>query len=298
MIKGIEQQGNKTIYNIRFINLTDLYEYLKSSPKVNVRVFSEQSSILKKASWAGESLNQSIEYLLGGYKKSLDNFLKASGKLQSIGNRENDESSRTLRRAFYGGIPLASLVASGIPESRLVYDRYEEVRYATIHFSLAYPAVTKEEQIINRGLATLYIVQSLESRGYIVNFKAFALVNCNDEIVNFAIDLKKPGEEFLNIEKCYFPMIAREFLRRIVFRVIESSDVTEREWNFSYGQTMAPSHVAHFLKTRPSDLIIPSPNEIEIEGINIYRDTLALIEYLGIKDEFDIPTLKKLIKNR
>ena len=87
-------------------------------------------------------------------------------------------------------MPLSSLVAAGVPDCMLRYDRDQEMKYVTIYFNLAYPHFTKESEIVNRGLATLYLIQALEQKGYIVNFKAFELSHCYNETINISIDLK------------------------------------------------------------------------------------------------------------
>lgn len=292
MTEEVIQKEDSTIYNIRFSNLTDLYEYLKENPKVNTKVFSTQASLKRDQDFYGEPLETSIEYCIEGYKKGFENFLKTSDTLKKIGVEDVD--SRTLKRSLYGGIPLAPLVAAGIPDCRLSYERTQDVKHVTIYFNLAYPAFTRESAIFNRGLATLYLVQALEEKGYIVNFKAFELSICDDEILNIIIDLKKPGDLFLNIEKCYFPIKAKEFLRRILFRVLESSSVKNYDWSDGYGRPGTISDIREFYNAGKNDLIISYPQEMGIEGYNIYDDTLALIKNLNLRDEFDISRIKKL----
>lgn len=160
MIIDQEERFDSTIYNVRFSNLTDLYEYIKSNPEVNTRVFSSQSSLKDNPSFYGEPLEQAIEYCLGGYKKDFDNFLRTSAELKKIGNDDVDE--RVLKRGLYGGVPLAPLVAAGVLDCMLRYARDEDVKYVTIYFNLGYPHYTSESAIVNRGLATLYIIQSLK----------------------------------------------------------------------------------------------------------------------------------------
>lgn len=289
-----EKSGRSTIYNIRFFNLTDLYEYLKENPEVNTRIFTRQASLKTNQDFYGEPLDVAIEYCIGGYKKGFDNFLKTSDDLKRIG--VDDMDSRTLTRSLYGGIPLAPLVAAGVPDCMLRYDRNQELRHVTIYFNLGYPAYTSESEIVNRGLATLYIIQALEGKGYIVNLKAFELSKCGNEVINISIDLKKPGDLFLNIEKCYFPIKAKEFLRRILFRVLESAPVTVGEWSDGYGRPATIKEMRSFFDAGPEDLIISYPSEMDVEGDNIYTDTLNLIRKLKIQDEFDVERIKRLAK--
>ncbi len=285
-----------TLYSIDFLNITDLYNYLKSDPEVNNIVFNIQSS-LSPDSFYGESLNKSIEYLNSGYKIGLNNFLKANKEL--VNAELNLSDNRKLARGLYGGIPLSPLVASGVPDCMLRYERDNSATVRNVYYNLGYPSNTRTNQIINRGLATLYIIQALEEKGEMINFNAFELALVYDEIVDIKIYLKKPGEIFLDIEKCYFPIVAKEFLRRILFRVLESVPVQNFNWFYGYGRPATVSEIIKIKNATEKDLIISSPNDMGIKGENIYDDTISMINSLDLENEFDVEKIKALkLKNK
>ena len=97
----------------------------------------------------------------------------------------------------------------------------------------------------------------------------------------------------LNIKKCYFPLVGREFLRRILFRVKESIPF-EVDWSWGYGSTLEEEPLREFFNLKDTDYVISTPNEIGISGGDIYRDTARLIENLDLEEEFDVPKIKKL----
>lgn len=294
MVLNIENKNGYKVYNMNFSNLTDLHLYLKDDPEVNKNVFGTQASLDSDTSFHGEYLDKCIDYCIGGYKTGFESFLRTSNDLKKIGVADTD--ARTLKRSLYGGIPLSPLVAAGVPDCMLRYDRSEDLKYVTIYFNLGYPHFTTGSEIVNRGLATLHIIQALENKGYIVNFKAFELSHCGNEMINISIDLKKPGDLFLNMEKCYFPIKAKEFLRRILFRVLESMPVENYSWSSGYGQAANQKEMEKFFGTKSTDLLIAAPREMGIGGENIYDDTLTLINKLNIQDEFDVNRIKKLSK--
>lgn len=298
MQKNVEKRDNQTIYNIRFRNLADLYKYLKDNPEINHKVFTSPYSMSDKSDFYGKDLETSIEYCKSGYVDAeFNNFLRKNNQL--VKTVDNYLGRGRIKNSMYVGMPIASLVASGVPDCFEVYDEEEEIVVRNIYFNLAYPSYTSEEKIINRGLATLYLIQALESKGEIVNFRVFELSKCGSEIANIEVNLKKPGDK-LDIGKCYFPIKAKEFLRRVLFRVLESSQVKERDWGDTYGTPLTEEEIREFFKVKPSDLVISSPDEMGIEGDDIYEDTLNLITSLGIEKEFNVPKIKelKLNKNR
>lgn len=291
MQEDVRYQIEKKVYNIRFSNLVDLYDYLIKEPKINSYVFSNPASS-NCDSFYGEPLEQAVEYCISGYKKNFENFLTANDELKKT-TKDNSEN-RILTRSIYGGVPLSSLVAAGVPDCVLRYERDNKSTVRNIYFNLAYPSDTKTSQIINRGLAVLYIIQALEARGEMINFKAFFLAHHLDEMINIEIVLKKPGDMFLDVQKCYFPLVGKEFLRRVLFRVMESSSVQERYWGIGYGTPANQGMIRDFYQASHSDFIISSPKEMGIIGDCIYDDTISLIENLNLKDEFDINKIKEL----
>ena len=287
----IKSQG-RTIYNLRFANLTDLHDYLRQNPVVNRNVFERQASLNSDYSFYGEPLDKAIDYCIGGYSEGFSNFLVANDKLKSTTRDLSD--NRVLTRSVYGGMPLSALVAAGVPDCLLRYERDTTSVVRNVYYNLAYPASTSTAKIVNRGLATLYIIQALEAKGEMINFQAFELSECSDEIVNIEINLKKPGDLFLDIEKCYFPIKGKEFLRRVLFRVLESSQVKNDYWGEGYGSPINQEGIREFFGATERDLVISYPSEMGIEGDNIYDDTITLIENLGLREEFDIPKIKQL----
>lgn len=290
-INTSKYKGNK-VYNLKFYNLGELYYYLKNNPPVNEKVFPVLCSTqVGRRDFYGAPLPEAIEYLKDGYTEGLNNFLRMNSYLSNIGNVESNGVRSEL--AVYGGVAIPALVAQGIPECMLRSEA-EDTRVVNVLFNLSYPGTTSDEQIKNRGLAVLYIIQTLEAKGYLVNFKAFELSKNDREMFHLSIDLKNPGEEFLDVKKCYYPMVGKEFLRRILFRIMESTPLQEETWRIGYGEPCTSSEMRDFYKAGMNDLVISKPQELGIQGINIYQDTLNLIETLNIQDEFDIKELKIL----
>ena len=56
------------------------------------------------------------------------------------------------------------------------------------------------------------------------------------------------------------------FLRRILFRVLESMPV-ESNWSWGYGRTVEEASLRKLYNLKDSDYVISTPNEIGINGI-------------------------------
>lgn len=285
----------KTVYKYNFSNLTDFHNYLSDNPPVNTRIFSTQSSVTGNYSFAGADLTTAIDYLRGSYKVNFDKFDIAVNSLKKIGYQDSD--SRKLERCIHGGVYLSPLVAAGVPACMIRYTRDTEPKRITVYFQLAFPHTTTTEQIFNRGVATINLIQALEQKGYMVDLKVFELSKCGDEYINITVNLKQP-DEYLNISKCYYPFVSKEFLRRLLFRVLESTPVKEHYWNRSYGRALGTEEMREFYKLRKKDLVIAAPRELDIKGDDIYEDTISLFTSLQLENEFDLDKLKSKVKIR
>ncbi len=289
-----KSKESQSIFKYKFFNLTDLYNYLKTNPEVNYKVFRNQASLNNGSSFGGEPLDVAIEYLKGGYNVDFDRFDIATRTIRVSGYEDTD--SRKLVRGLHGGTYLSPLVAAGVPDCMIKYERDTSPKHITIYFQLAYSWMTTEEQIFNRGIATINLIQSLEDKGYIVDLKVFELSECSDEYLDITVNIKNIDER-LNITKCYYPFVSKEFLRRLLFRVLESTPV-ENSWGNGYGNSLDNDDIRNFYKLKEKDLVIAPPRDMGIEGKDIYSDTISLYENLGLDKEFDLSKLKQKVKRR
>lgn len=297
--KNYTKQGSSydsIVYEYNFCNLKDLYNYLIENPEINRKVFSEyRASEKNDYNFSGESLDKSIEYLRGGYQNDFDRFDIEVNNLRKLGYQ--DDYSTKFERCIHGGSYFAPLVAAGAPDCMIRYAIDTEPKHISVYFQLGYPHYITSDQIFNRGVATINLIQLLEEKGYIVDLKVFELSKEWDEIVNIIVNIKR-ADEFLNISKVYYPFVAKEFLRRLLFRVLESMPVKNGRWSNSYGRSLESDEIRKFYKLRKKDLVIPAPNEIGIKGLDIYEDTYTLFKFLGLEEEFDLSKLNQKVKKR
>lgn len=279
----------QTLYKYNFSNLNDLYNYLKSNPTVNTKIFKKQASLKTESDFNGVSLPEAINYLKGGYKMDFDKFDMATKSIRKIGYEDVD--SRKLVLSQHGGVYLSPLVSAGVPNCMVKYERDTNPKHITIYFQLGYSWQTTASQVFNRGIATINLIQSLEDKGYIVDLKVFQLSECDNEYIDLSVNIKQV-DELLNLTKCYYPLVSKEFLRRLLFRVLESAPVTT-SWNCGYGSSLNSTEIKNFYKLKEKDLIIPAPLEIGIRGEDIFEDTVSLFENLNLDTEFDLTKLKQ-----
>lgn len=293
MKTNVYNKGKFTVYDVIFSDLTDLYNYLKSNPKVNKKIFPRNiRASIKNDSTLGFDLDKAIEYIPGGYEENIKNFLTL--KENMTGTSIETRESRDVTIGVYGGIPFVPNVVKGVSDCMISYDRNSEVKVRNIYFGLSYPIFSSDDMILNRGLIALYIIDALEKKGELINLKTFQASGNGNEIIRIEIGLKKSREMSIDPRKCYFPLARKEFFRRILFRVFESVDAKEPWGENGYGNTLSKDKLKDFFEIPDQDIVIPSPHEIGIKGNNIYDDTISAITALGLENEFDLNKIRNL----
>ena len=117
-----------------FSSLVDLYKYLKSEPQINPIFLETMASINNPESFAGAPLEKAIEYCISKYDSNFDKFLKLESALKETVLEVTD--ARKMERGIYGGVPLAPLVSSNVPDCMLRYERESDSFVRNIYLSL------------------------------------------------------------------------------------------------------------------------------------------------------------------
>ncbi|MGN0666634.1 MAG: hypothetical protein ACI4KF_08930 [Huintestinicola sp.] len=269
--------------------MSELYMYLSGDPEVNRSVFAEQHSILGDREYAGEPFERALQYCLGGYEGDYNIVLKMQKELEKY-VPVKVHIRRTVK-SFAGSHPNVPAFVAGSPKAMYRQERAMEKKFCTVYFNLACPAQTTHSAIINRGALALSLVKLLESQGMGVNLKVFMSVYIQNEVFIFDISLKAP-QELLNAKQCFYPLCSREFVRRIVFRVMESVPFECSEWYPKYGRALSDGQFRNIFGISQRDMVISSPQEMGITGENIFSDGAEMFRIMGIDDSIIIPLMK------
>ena len=285
--------GDDAVYRMHFKSLNDLEMYLRSDPAVTTNVFKSQKSIYMPENFAGEPLEAAIDYLHGGYDKNLDMFLKLKKEIDAVNVRYSN--NRKTVTSVVGSRPNVPAYIAGAPKTMYRMERVKEKKFVDIYMNIAYSGHTTEQQVRNRGILTLNLVNVLESHDIGVNLHVFEACFVEKEVLITEVVIKKPGE-LLNISKCYFPMCSKEFLRRVLLRVKESVPFLGLNWGISYGAVLDEERTRKYLGVSKNQIMILSPQAMGIKGSDIYEDADAFISKLDLGDEISFPKYKEYDK--
>lgn len=281
------------LYLARFSNLFDVYEYLKANPKLNRKVFYRLHSETGSRDFAGKPYEEAVEDLVSDIDPGYEEFLRLQKDINNASNIEIHKY-KTVRTVAGGhlNIPAYSM---GNPLCYETEQKISKPKFVRIHVSLSYYWGTSKQQVLHRAIIITNILKALERAGYNVDLNTFELSSNSNELIYIVVNVKKHGEK-LNMQALYKTLCHVEFLRRILFRILETLDV-KNDWEDGYGTTCSESFVRKALKFNKNDIFFDQPREMGITGEDLAKDFERAITHLNLEDKIDVEKAKEEFKN-
>ena len=280
---------NIVIYNMFFDSIGAVELFLLSRPSINKEIFTTQVSGTSSVEFAGPLLEESIKYCVNGYDYEFDKFMELSRALQNAYKSPGIE--RMVEPAFVGHRPNVPAYIADAPKSMYRNKRVAAKKTVNIFMQLTYDLETTAEQIMNRGILVLNLVNLLERNGYIVQFRVFETSRVYNEVFLCEIVLKRQSEK-LDPRRCYFPMCGKSFVRRILLRIKESMPFQEN-WHMSYGSVMSRENTRMILNMNDNDIYIGTPKEMGITGKDIFEDARVFLKKTGLESIVNVSEVGK-----
>lgn len=282
-------RDNYMKYYARFNNLYELYEYLKDNPGINTMVFSKLSSIKEDSGFAGKPYNEAVEDLVSEVDPCYDEFLSLQKDLNNA-RRGMVHKYQTVRTVAGGHLNVPAYSA-GNPLCYETEERVVKPKFVKIHIALSYYWGTTKKQVLHRAIIITNVLKALENAGYSVDLNTFELSEEEKELVYIVVQIKRHGEK-MNMSALYKTLCHVEFLRRILFRVLETLDVTE-DWMQGYGSTCSEEFTRKALNFGENDIFFDQPRAMGIGGEDLAKDFENAIKHLNLQDKIDVEKAKR-----
>lgn len=278
----ILKKGNYAVFKQSYYDLQDFLNCLTTKP-INYDIFSEPATFINgEADFYGtNTFEEAWNLCKFGYDNGFASFHEL---VNSIQFQFKNQEKIVKRYKPVGGSPSVERFLKGIPNNMHYRQKEYDRPIIDIYMNVSYHCNTCTEQIRNRGILVLSLIEYLEkAKNYKVNFSFFSASYLNDEIIYTTIPLKK-WNETINIKKCYFPLVHPAFLRRLMFRSEEIIFGLQNPWNDGYGYPIPYKMVSALLELDYNNIIyISNPDELGIKGENIKEDSMRFIEIINQK---------------
>lgn len=285
--------GTITLYKASFDSLHDLYTYVKSNPRINRVVFERLHSVTNGSDFAGIPYQDAVEELTKPPREEYSEFLTLADRLDSSALDYVMEYEE-VKTPGGGYIDVPSYV-TGSPLCYRTSRKVAVPKFVKVNIGLSYNCSTTKQQVLNRAVIISALVSAFEKAGYIVDINTFELSKVDDEYININVNIKDSNQTF-NKASLYKSLCYVEFLRRILFRVLETLDVKYRDWGRGYGTTCSESKVREVMKLGENDIYIGEPDDMNIYGNDIIHDLENCLEQLDLDDKIDIDRFKESFK--
>ena len=298
--------NNYSIFKCDYSSLDDFLETIITKKTNTIAFTSEDSDKRGDSDWSGtESFKDAWNLCRYTYDEEYSDFrdkvnrisYKITNKIEYKKCYKPVGSSVNVARYLFG-------IPNNMRSKEPVYSRPT----INIYYQIAYDSMTEIEQIKNRGILTLALINYLENiKNYKVNLNFFELAHNSNEIIYIIINLKKDIEK-LKIKKCYFPIVHPSFLRRLIFRSMEIIPDLEYNWSSNgYGHPMNYEFAKMFLEYEnklnrtkeeiEKSIYISTPEELGIYGSNINEDIENFINLINYKYKINEEEKTKKFKN-
>lgn len=276
------KRGENGVMRFSFESLDEYLDYLAKAPAQPI-FGSVRASVQGDADFTGtESLDEAIELCRYGYHEGFERLARFITKVNGSLDMAIDKP-RTFH-SFVGFAPDVKAYLEGSPLSMI--DKPPRPRkHIVVYLNTSYKRFTSPDAIFNRGGITLAALEALEMLGYTVDLHLFEMSYCEDddghrEVHLSEFMLKRPDER-VNIQKLYFPLCHPSWIRRLNFRLIETTPGIDHRWAATYGSPAEADLIRQVIDIGDGDILIPTIEEIGIEGIDVLQDARRLFAIIN-----------------
>lgn len=150
-----------------------------------------------------------------------------------------------------------------------------------MYMNTSYAGNERTERIYSRGSIVLAAAEALELMGFMVDLRLFEMSFIDKDIHYSEYRLKNPDER-VNLQKLYFPLCHPAWVRRLNFRLIETSPDMTEAWAGSYGIPAEVPMIRMVLGLGDGDILIPTIEEMKLEGEDVLADAAKLFERINV----------------
>ena len=333
MKKSINYVNDYELIDIEFKNRQDLIEYLKNAKTSllfrryykNKPVQSLDISDNSTNFTGTKTFEEALELFENGWYEDFENFLilkkQVEKKFPYISRKKEFCNS------VFGSVPNVVNAINNLPlNMRRTYNNNLN-KIISINYNISYPWFYTKLDIYLNGLLTLATIDLLESMGYMIKLNFYDLIRAGNQILKITTTLKQDGEK-INLQKVYFAFCNPSFVRRLMFRVTDTTNELRDDsnvWTERYGfvtridkklnvdnnSIYVCSADLNFKKFIMDNIVIGMSNSFDKEILNKFDDlkletfieyyfkTISLNEYIEIDNEkYSYTNLNKMLTKK
>lgn len=289
MEKRVRHFLGDELIEYKFDSIWSLFQYLKKA-RITKPFEKDKSSESGSLEFTGTKSYGEAEKLClyGGDKSEFEKFMYLK---EALDDTLIEKQVRNIQyNDFVGDTPNVPMYLMGHPLNMIRQKREEfsEDKVIDIYFNISVSSSVEKSQIFNRGIIALTLIDHLESLGYRVNLHLFELSTNSDQICLYEFNLKQI-DEATDYRTLFFPLTHPSFLRRIIFRLIETTPELKESWSNGYGRPANSNLIRSiFDVSEGNKFVFYSPGDMGIYGEDLEADFKRCMASLGVEERLDL----------
>jgi len=279
--------GEYWVRHFVFDSLEDYLAYLQDAETSEAFERAQASELGSEEFTLTAGLDEAIELARYGWHDGFGDLVALVEKV-----KRNLDIKIDPNRTFHDYVGFAPDVKAYLEGSPLTMVNKPVVHkpLVTIYMNTSYAGNERTERIYARGAIVLAAAEALELMGFMVDLRLFEMSFVDKDIHFSEYKLKMPDER-VNLQKLYFPLCHPAWVRRLNFRLIETSPNMTDAWAGSYGIPAETPLIRMVLGLGEGDILIPTIEEMKLEGDDVLSDAAKLFERVNV----GLPDDKKLV---
>ena len=282
--------GEYWVRRFTFDSLEDYLSYLEAAKTHEAFERAQASELGSEEFTLTTSLESAIELCRFGWHDGFGDLVALVEKVKRSLDIKVDPN-----RTFHDYVGFAPDVKAYLEGSPLTMINKPVVQkpLVTIFMNTSYAGNEPSERIYARGAIVLAAAEALELMGFMVDLRLFEMSFVDKDIHFSEYRLKMPDER-LNLQKLYFPLCHPAWVRRLNFRLIETSPNMTDAWAGCYGIPAETPLIRMVLGLGGGDILIPTIDEMKLEGVDVLADAEKLFSRVNV----GLPPDKQLVLRR
>lgn len=286
----------------KFDGTNELAKYIKNTPINKIWEGERLDSEKRKSNGFNDfdsfdEAMKALEYGTDMYYKDFNENLK---KVEDFISKRTKNKTASYKNDRVGFLPIVPKVLQGNPVNMINQDvRPKPYPTARIILDKSNSASISSADMCEFYAIIFVLIQLLEKKG--IRCEIWVIENAynSGEITSFNVKLKSYTQP-LNMYKIQFPIIASDYLRRIMFRLLETNPDIKTVWTFGYGAPLLAhfdfeenkADVENIMGIDKNDIYIPSCQELRYHAGDKLETTIERIisktklkDYIKLDDE-------------
>jgi hypothetical protein len=272
------------LFIFEFNSINELVNYCQTAP-INTEVFgSRPSSITGSSSFTEtESWEKALEMITNGWEEG---YQKVLSKLNTVKVNTNTKNHKFQEQISVDGYaPCVPRAIIGHPETMFQSHTIPfKHKIVDVFVQNANSCSVGAETIIKVGIIACNYINEIESKGYRTNLYSMESKSSGAQNSIYITKVKDSREQ-LSLKRIVFPLAHASMLRRLYFRVLESSGV-DKHWSDGYGQPNDKLGRDYVQRKFPKAFMFPSQRSITLNSSDTPMQYLEKVwDWNGFKVE-------------